>query len=61
MNTMEKKMSMVKKKKCKVQEPNTSHPNKNKKFSTILHMQEGPIENLSKSWLSYSKIQSLDL
>jgi hypothetical protein len=61
MNTMEKKMSMVKKKKCKVQGPNTLHPNKNKKFSTILPMQEGPIENLSKSWLSYSKIQSLDL
>ena len=58
---MERKMSMVKKKKCKAQEPNTSHQNKNKKFSTILHMQEGLIENLLKLWLFYSKIQSLDL
>jgi hypothetical protein len=58
---MERKMSMVKKKKCKVQELNTSHPNKNKKFSTIWHMQEEQIENLSKSWQFYSKIQSLDL
>ena len=43
---MERKMSMVKKKKCKAPEPNTSPQNKNKKFSTIWHMQEELIESL---------------